>query len=463
MFRRASAGAWLIALAVAAWSDRGLAEGNSTFHLGLETSIYSTTSLDGSAPSTAAGGNSTSTKVVSKQSGFGLPGGAALSLGVLFSDHIDLGTRFGYASGSVKAGSESTAAQVDTSTFTIAPYLAWIAGSRGDQARFTAGFTAGLGSGKTKTSIPAMSGTTSEPESLETTLSTTEYGAFLGLRCHASDVVSIDPMLMLMRDTATYKSGSGSDVDLTGTALMLNIGISLWTGGETPATAPGTPTVQPTATPGADGNAPTDGSASPGGAEAPEARSDRITLSFEESRAMTLVRDSNKEVPSVSVVLRDDGTEGGITECEQVTLHAPNQEDIPIEVTRGMATISTRRFVVLKGSLPVEDLRRLVAVPIASNASAPDHWIGVCSERWQLRESERRRLKWYLSAWPRTKTPKPAATPPAAPAPEPETPEPATSEPATPEPAAAPAPATTPSAASKRGASPQRNATPATK
>lgn len=77
-------------------------------------------------------------------------------------------------------------------------------GSRGDTARFTIGLAAGLGSGTSTTSTPGLNG--APAASVETTLSETQSGAFIGL------------------------------LDLSGTSLMPNVGSSFWTGGGSPAT-----------------------------------------------------------------------------------------------------------------------------------------------------------------------------------------------------------------------------------
>ncbi len=414
MLRRASQGTWVIALVVVAWTERSFAESGSRFHLGLETSIYGSTSLDGTYTQDSNSTSPTETKVVSKDSGFGLPGNTALSLGGLFGDHWDLGARFGYRNASTKSGSEATASDVDTSVLTIAPYLGYLAGSRGGKARFTIGLTAGLGSGTSTTSTP---GTNSAPAaSVETTLSETQYGAFIGLRTHPADVFSIDPMLMLMRTSATAKWGDSGAVDLSGTSLMLNIGFSFWTGDGAPATAnlvpaPAPTPPQPAATEAS--NVP----AVPSGAAGVEARSDRITLAFGESRAITFIQAPAYAEPSVTVVLRDEGTEGGIASCRQITLHAPNQEDTLLDVTPGMASTATHRVPILKTSVSVAKLRRLVALPIAINAPVPDHWVNVCSQRWGLPEDQRGRLMRHLDAWRAAPAPgaapAPAAVPPA--------------------------------------------------
>jgi len=63
------------------------------------------------------------------------------------------------------------------------------------------------------------------------------------------------------------------------------------------------------------------------------------------------------------------------------------------------------RFQVLKASVPVDTLKKMVVAPIASNASVPEHWIDVCSQRWKISEEERSHLKEFVVNLPPSATP----------------------------------------------------------
>ncbi|HEY5956707.1 MAG TPA: hypothetical protein VIV60_09150 [Polyangiaceae bacterium] len=409
MLRRVNLGAWGIVLGVGALSKSAAAESNTRFHIGLESSIYNSTSIEGT---TSTASNSTSsaedTKYVSKTSGFGLPGDPSLPFGVLLGDHWDLGARFGYTTASYKVGNDSTAANVESSAFVFSPYLAYLAGSRDSNVRFTVGATAGLGSTSSTATWPSTSGSSAPPPT-ETTTSLTQFGAFLGIRAFVNEMGSLDPMLMLLRSSATYKAGSTS-VDMTGTTIQLGVGFSFWSRGGETTDAPTSPAPHPAAPASASPSA-----AQPPGDAAPAAepveRSDRITLSMGDSHAVTFILGPANEAPQVTVILRDDAFAAN-SSCKSVTFHAFRQEETAIDVSAAMASTNTRRFPILKGSIALDRLRLLTMAPLASNASAPDHWIDVCEQRWLLYEEDRGRLKRFFDALP---PPSPALPPDDAP------------------------------------------------
>ncbi len=440
-------GAWAVVLGVFVWTEQSSAEPDTRVHLGLDTSIYSNTSIDGTTNVSGTGGSSaSSTKAVANSSQVGFPGNTTLTLGALFNDAVDLGARFGYQSSTTKVGSGASTPERTTSVVTASPYIAYLAGSREDSLRFTMGIFGGIGSGTTEEKQAGTGGTAST--STEATLTSTEYGAFMGLRGFTGNVMSLDPMILLARNSSTYKFDGNAEVDLTGVTFMLNIGFTLWTGGSP------TPIKPAAARAPAAQNSDTEPPSEPRPLPVPADKSYRITLNLDEGRKVTLVGKPKSEDPDVVIGLRDGDNDIRQRKCTQITFHAPNHEDIVIDVESAMASNATRRYPVLKGLVPIEVIRRLVVAPTASDAAAPDHWIDVCEQKWHLLESERRRLKKYAMGLPKV-PPKPApATEPAAPATEPAAPatEPAApltapaapatprAEPAKPAPLAAPLP-----------------------
>jgi len=86
-----------------------------------------------------------------------------------------------------------------------------------------------------------------------------------------------------------------------------------------------------------------------------------------------------------------------------------------VEAAWGTASSQAMRFQVLKASISVDTMKAMVATPIAANASVPEHWIDVCSQRWKITEGERARLKEFVAALPPANT----ATEPTRAAPDP--------------------------------------------
>jgi hypothetical protein len=79
-------------------------------------------------------------------------------------------------------------------------------------------------------------------------------------------------------------------------------------------------------------------------------------------------------------------------------LHAPKQEETAIEGKPGKAKSSTGTIQLLKGETTKGQLGVLVTVSLTTMVGAPDHWLDVCGNHWNLEESERVRLKAYLDA-----------------------------------------------------------------
>jgi len=403
------------------------------FHLGLEASIVNSTSTDGTTPSSSSSTTSDSVKIVSNTTQFGLPGGAALSLGALVGRNFDIGTRFGYVSQTTKAGAESVAAEVETSAFTLTPYLAYVGGEPESHVRFTGGLAAGIGSGSTKTTTPGSStgiGTTTS-KSVEDSFSTVQFGLFAGLRGFASHNFSIDPMATVMKSSLTFKNAGGSDVDLSGLSFMLSVAFTLWSGGAGAAVATA-------AAPGATAPQSASGLAEAGTAadvqgnpsETPpepvvKAPMDRITLPLGDERAVTLLVNLKSPAQTVKLVLRESTEQSNIATCQQIALHAPNHEDVSASASLGRATISTGVVPVLKAELPLESVRVLVDAPIGEASLSPNHWIDVCGRHWYLGERSRNQLKRFVDAVPAAV---PSAAPSSAELPTPTAVEPAPSE-----------------------------------
>ena len=392
----------MVLFGVAAWTCRGAANSDSRFHLGLETSIYAKTSLEGTITSDSTSGSAnTQISMKGDDSQFGLPGSSAISLGVLLSDHIDLGARFGYTSQTSQSGSSSTAPTVETSALQFDPYVAYLAGSSGDSLRLTIGLLGGLGSGSVKSTSPSSSGSNST--SYEVSTSTKEYGGFLGVRGFVNEVVSIDPMLVVMATSGTGQVGTLADVSMSGSSVMLNIGFTLWTGGDAPAPTTKRQSSAPVSTEAA-------AAAQAGGSSEPQRvvrkpKSGPVTLSFGNERTITFIRDKSTAGATVTMMLRDPGPNNNIATCGQITLHAANQTDTVVEAVSGTASSMALRFPVLNASVPAEKLKLMAIAPIANNASVPEHWIDVCDQRWKIFEDERLHLKEFIDSLPAASSP----------------------------------------------------------
>ena len=110
-------------------------------------------------------------------------------------------------------------------------------------------------------------------------------------------------------------------------------------------------------------------------------------------------------------MVRDPAQEEVLKACNQLTLHAVNQKDTQLDATSGTASSQSMRFAVLKAAVFVEDSKAMGVAPIADNATAPEHWIDVCDQRWKITEGERSHLKEFIDALP-----SPSATPATVPA-----------------------------------------------
>lgn len=415
---------WASIACVISWCELGAAASSAPqAHVGLEATILDSTSLEGTA---GVGGP----KVVASSTEFGFPTGAAFSLGFMLSPNVNLGARIGFAAMSVTSGVKGSTEEKEGSTYYIDPYLAYLGGRHGDKARFTVGVNAGIGS--------SYAG--------EAEMQMTQYGAFIGVRAYPYDRVSVDPMLAVMRGSA--KSGEGAtEVEMTGTSIMLKLGFTLWLGGtaspkERTVTATGdlaartalAPIAAPPLT-----TAPSNAAVAAVAPPAPAApvasptpvQSDRVTVPLGEGRALTLIAGVAGTAPDLLLVLRDSTPENSIDSCREVTLHAANQPESTLELAKGMAAISIGRIPILKGKVGLDTIKVFAVAPIANAAAASDHWLSVCGKRWLMSEADRANLKVFLEQQLVKAPPTPAPEPTAAPA-------------APPELAPAPAPASVP-------------------
>ena len=136
MLRRSRVGLALCPCLVG-WAGPGWAE--SEVHVGLETSIYSNTSIEGTATvNGVAGASANEVKISRKGSTLGLPGYSSLTAGFILGDNFDLGARLNYLKHTADSGDSS----LETSEFGFTPYLAYLSGSHGDDVRAVCGATA---------------------------------------------------------------------------------------------------------------------------------------------------------------------------------------------------------------------------------------------------------------------------------------------------------------------------------
>ncbi|HEY5959137.1 MAG TPA: hypothetical protein VIV60_21415 [Polyangiaceae bacterium] len=352
MFKRVTLGAWGVLLSVATFSGTSAAGAPARVHVGLETYVYGSTSVEGTvSTSTSSGASIAGPRYVSNTSGFGVPSGVALPFGILLGDHWDLGARFGYTTRSQKAGVEASAPTQDESAVAVAPYVAFLGGSHENRIRFTVGVTAGLGSSSISTTTPSNTNPSAQPSASETfdaTMSTTQYGAFIGLRGFVNALGSIDPLVTVMRTSATLEAGANS-VDMTGTTVLVGIGLSLWLGGTRSATSPVPPAAEvavPTDTPTPAPRSVVAANTSPA-SYPPVKRTDRITLAMGDAHAVTLILGTASDTPEFSVILRAPGFAND-SSCKSAVLHALRQADTAIELSAAMASTNAGRIQILK-------------------------------------------------------------------------------------------------------------------
>ena len=233
---RYAVGAPSFVLFAVSLNGQAMAQSTNRAHLGLEASVVNSVSTEGEV-SGGSDYSSGSLKYKSSSTTYGLPGTPAISLGVLIGDNLDIGGRFSYTTNATTTGETDYAMTTDTTALNLLPYVAYLAGDRSDTTRFIMGLTAGIGHGTSKISTKDSSSA-----SAEGTYSSTQWGAFFGFRSFFGDLVSLDPSLMLMKQSATIGGDEFDDVDVSGLSFMFNLGISLWSAGNSPSVAPPKPT-----------------------------------------------------------------------------------------------------------------------------------------------------------------------------------------------------------------------------
>jgi hypothetical protein len=354
---------------VLAISVRAVAASNTPVHLGLESSLYSSTSISGSVNAGTSQGtvDQTVTEV-------GFPGSTFVSMGALLGDQFDLGLRFGYLSQKSESGVGSSSLKI--TTFEFDPYLAFVTGSNRDTLRAAFGITGGLGS----TSVN------------ESSADSKSYGAFIRLYGFVGNTASIDPAITVQ---SAHHSSSG--IDFSGLTGMLSLGVSLW---PSRSVMPADERPRHRAAENSDASASDDGASAVSPRVVNRPTPGIVVLKFGDERTMTFVRDAKGAKPSIVVLVRDPTQEGMLSVCNQLTFHALNQEDQAVVAAWGTASSQAMRFGVLKASVPVETLSKMVAAPIANNAAVPEHWIDVCTQRWKITEEERSHLKEFVENLP---------------------------------------------------------------
>jgi len=429
--------------ALSVWSTSSLAAGKARVHLGLETAIVTSRSTETTQTDiTSACAAPVSTKYVSSSTQYGLPGAQALSLGVVISDVVDLGARFGYSNTTTKTGSDATSPEVTLDEYALSPYVAYISGNRESRVRFTAGGLLGIAAGNTSYQATPSSATT-PASTIKSSVSSTHYGVLFGARLHASDLLSIDPIATVTSTSTTISAtGRQNDLELSGMTFMLNVGFSLWFGGEpreappqrtspqdldfaqpkTTAPTSSSPTL-PVPTPAVAGLPPAQSqlaSASAPTANAPAAnasipastppvapapavttettRSTRLSLSLGETRSALLVVNKVGQTQTVSIVLRESRPDSNLSTCKHLVLNAPYQPEISLPATLARGITANGTVPVLKAEAALEQLQSLAASPATDVDGASDHWIDVCGRPWHLGETDREQLKTFLDA-----------------------------------------------------------------
>ena len=372
------------------FSLQAAADTDTQVHLGLEASIYSNSSITGSSKVDTVSGQ---TEVKSEQtvSEFGLPGSANLSLGVLLNDQFDLGMRFGYSSH--KTGTGSSGATTEISGFEADPYLAFVTGTHRDSARVALGILGGLGSASVKFTTPSSGSSAST--SSDSSADSKSYGAFLKLYGMVGDSASIDPAFTVM---STHASSSG--IDLSGVTYMLSVGVSIWPG-RTVTSAEDRPKHRRSVEGSVASNAnSTDNESAATPQVTTKPKPGIVVLKFGSERTITFLHDAKSTEPDVIVLVRDPAQQDALSTCNQLTFHAENLPEDAVEAASGTASSQAMRFPVLRASVSVETLRKMVSAPIANNASIPQHWIDVCTQRWKITEQERSHLKEFVRSLP---------------------------------------------------------------
>jgi hypothetical protein len=371
-------------------------------HLGVENSLFTSTSTETTLPASSAGGTTVpERKIVSSSSEFGLPGSSALTFGVLAMDHLDFGLRLAYSSQSIKTGVDTAANTTSTSGFTIDPFAAYVFGPPENAVRFKAGLCAGIGSGGVKTETPSTS-PTAPATSVDSSYTTTQWGALVGVNAHVSDLVSLDPNAMLLKTSLKLSS---PDTSLSGLTFMFNVGISFWFGGHAPSPAPNAPTVTAGgAVPGepttgervvAGGKPESEDTPSGDAQQAPKDNT-HFTLPLGDNRVAILTLHTSGEEKTVGIMLRESSSDSNLATCKEIALHAPNKDEVNLATTPTRVSSQNGAIWYSKSSISLEQFSALIASPIAKWSLESDHWFVVCGRHWPLAESERLRLIDYL-------------------------------------------------------------------
>jgi hypothetical protein len=387
----------VLGLLVVGWSEQCFAQSKSRFHLGLDAPILESYSYDGTASVSSGLSSSAETKLDTKSSDtrFGVPNSAALSLGVLINDHVDLGARIAFFSGSHEETHEFGKAKSEVSNFSLNPYIAYLFGSYQNRARFFVGATAGFGTGTGKTTLESSDSDMSDDVSKQTT-NTTQLGAFFGLRGFVSDSVSMDPSVTLLKTSQTieYDNSFLKKNELSGLSAMLNLGISVWFGGRPQTVVEATPVEAPAP---ATNDQSDDAALAKAIAEQPGLTTDRITLAVGEGRAITVIVTSTQPNQPAQLIFRETNAVSGLSACGGISMHVLSAEDTAIATSPGKLSGPTGEIATIKGEVPFEKLSTLVASPLV-NAVMPDHWFDVCGSRWFIYEVERSRLLKFIKA-----------------------------------------------------------------
>lgn len=252
-----------------------------------------------------------------------------------------------------------------------------------------------------------------------------QFGGSVGVHAFATDSVAIDPMLTILRYSASVND---SDAEASGFRVLVTLGLSAWLGGasnrHTAATAP------------VEEEAP---------AEDP-AQSDVVEIKLPHHRLLVLKHGKRPELPTVSTTISEPGSDWDLVGCGDIRVTIDGQNHRLKEKSR----IETGDRHSVSGRMPVAALQALAAGGTTLDA---------CAKRWPLSLKSRQAIRDYLderasrvpagSEGAFTPQPTPAPAPampqpetpaaPAAPAPSDAPPAPpATSFPAAPAPAPAP-------------------------
>jgi hypothetical protein len=341
-------------------------------------------------------------------------------LGADVHEHIDVGLRFGFVSDTTKSGDDASSPELKTARWQLAPYGAFVVGSRASVVRPFIGLTAGLGSGKTTTSggTPATS--------TESKVSSWQLGALVGLRIRPDDILSIDPTIQINRTVSTMGNG-GSDLSLKGIGVVVAIGISGWFGsaatssvaseptaaapsamppnestiGAAPATnSPATTEPPPTPSSSSPTSSSTKGTSDETAVSSARAdSSERLNLDLREGRRLMLVPVGDRASRRLKLTLMKVPYSDEVGQCGHVVVHALRQEEGTIEVAHKRQAIASGEVALLNAEISASALEPLTLAPVSANAVMTiDHWFGVCGQRWPITPIERRKLKQYLDA-----------------------------------------------------------------